>query len=34
MMLNVRPGVGNNKAQNGYKSEGVYIFRKTASLTG
>jgi hypothetical protein len=34
MMLNVRPGVGNNKTQNGYKSEGVYIFRKTASLTG
>ena len=26
MMLNVRPGVGNGKLQNGYKSEGVYIF--------
>jgi hypothetical protein len=29
MLLNVRPGVGNNKLQNGYKSEGVYIFKKT-----
>jgi hypothetical protein len=28
MMLNVRPGVGNNKQENGYKSEGIYIFRK------
>jgi len=29
MTLNVRPGVGNNKLQNGYKSEGIYIFKKT-----
>mgnify|MGYP000725191916 FL=1 len=29
MLLNVRPGVGNNKLQNGYKSEGIYIFKKT-----
>lgn len=28
MMLNVRPGVGNNKLQNGYKSEGIYIFKR------
>jgi hypothetical protein len=28
MMLNVRPGVGNNKQEKGYKSEGIYIFRK------
>jgi len=28
MMLNVRPGVGNNKQENGYKSEGIYIFKK------
>lgn len=28
MMLNVRPGVGNNKLTNGYKSEGIYIFKK------
>jgi len=28
MMLNVRPGQGNGKLQNGYKSEGIYIFRK------
>jgi len=28
MILNVRPGVGNNKQENGYKSEGIYIFRK------
>lgn len=28
MMLNVRPGVGNNKLANGYKFEGVYIFRR------
>ena len=28
MMLNVRPGVGNNKLENGYKSEGIYIFCK------
>jgi len=28
MMLNVRPGVGNNKQENAFKSEGVYIFKK------
>jgi hypothetical protein len=28
MMLNVRPGVGNGKLENGYKHEGIYIFRK------
>jgi hypothetical protein len=28
MMLNVRPGVGNNKLEKAYKSEGIYIFRK------
>ena len=28
MLLNVRPGVGNNKLTNGYKSEGIYIFKK------
>ena len=28
MILNVRPGVGNNKAEKAYKSEGIYIFRK------
>ena len=28
MTLNVRPGVGNNKLTNGYKSEGIYLFRK------
>lgn len=28
MMLNVRPGVGNNKKSNGYKYEGVYVFTK------
>jgi hypothetical protein len=28
MMLNVRPGAGNNKAQNGYKFEQVYLFKK------
>jgi hypothetical protein len=28
MMLNVRPGVGNGKLENGYKYEGIYIFRK------
>lgn len=28
MMLNVRPGVGNGKLQNSYKSEGIFIFRK------
>ena len=33
MLLNVRPGVGNNKLQNSYKSEGIYIFKKTHSLT-
>lgn len=29
MLLNVRPGHGNNKLQNAYKSEGIYIFKKT-----
>ena len=33
MTLNVRPGQGNGKLKNGYKSEGIYIFKKTASLT-
>ena len=28
MMLNVRPGVGNNKNNNAFKYEGVYIFKK------
>jgi hypothetical protein len=28
MMLNVRPGVGNNKKSNSYKYEGVYVFTK------
>jgi len=28
MMLNVRPGVGNGKQANGFKSEGVYIFKR------
>lgn len=28
MMLNVRPGQGNNKKANGFKYEGIYIFRK------
>ena len=28
MILNVRPGQGNNKLNNGYKSEGIYIFKK------
>ncbi len=28
MMLNVRPGVGNNKLEKAYKSEGIYIFSK------
>jgi hypothetical protein len=28
MMLNVRPGKGNNKLKNGFKYEGVYIFQK------
>ena len=28
MMLNVRPGVGNNKDESSFKSEGVYIFKK------
>jgi hypothetical protein len=28
MILNVRPGVGNNKLEKAYKSEGIYIFRK------
>jgi hypothetical protein len=29
MILNVRPGVGNNKLEKAYKSEGIYIFKKT-----
>jgi hypothetical protein len=29
MMLNVRPGKGNNKKQKGFKHEGVFVFRKT-----
>jgi hypothetical protein len=28
MMLNVRPGVGNNKLEKAYKAEGIYVFRK------
>ena len=28
MMLNVRPGVGNNKKDNGFKYEGIYVFQK------
>ena len=28
MILNVRPGVGNNKLEKAYKSEGIYIFQK------
>jgi hypothetical protein len=28
MMLNVRPGKGNNKLENGFKHEGVYLFKK------
>jgi hypothetical protein len=28
MMLNVRPGVGNNKLEKAYKSEGIYVFTK------
>jgi len=28
MVLNVRPGVGNNKLEKAYKSEGIYVFRK------
>ena len=28
MMLNVRPGQGNNKKTNGFKYEGIYIFQK------
>lgn len=28
MLLNVRPGVGNNKLEKAYKSEGIYIFKK------
>lgn len=28
MMLNVRPGVGNGKQDNAFKSEGVYIFKR------
>lgn len=30
MMLNVRPGQGNNKKQNGFKHEGIYIFSKSS----
>ena len=29
MLLNVRPGTGNNKLENAYKSEGIYVFKKT-----
>jgi hypothetical protein len=29
MLLNVRPGVGNNKLENSYKSEGIYLFKKS-----
>jgi len=29
MLLNVRPGTGNNKLENAYKSEGIYLFKKT-----
>jgi|TARA_B110000977_G_scaffold121228_1_gene155982 hypothetical protein len=29
MLLNVRPGVGNDKLKNAYKSEGIYLFKKT-----
>jgi hypothetical protein len=28
MMLNVRPGVGNGRAEKAYKSEGIYVFRR------
>ena len=28
MILNVRPGVGNDKLSNAYKSEGIYLFKK------
>jgi hypothetical protein len=28
MMLNVRPGQGNNKKTNGFKYEGIYVFQK------
>jgi hypothetical protein len=28
MMLNTRPGVGNNKVEGREKWEGVYVFRK------
>ena len=28
MLLNVRPGVGNNKLGKAYKSEGIYVFRR------
>jgi hypothetical protein len=28
MLLNVRPGVGNNRDKQLYKYEGIYIFRK------
>jgi len=29
MLLNVRPGVGNDKLKNAYKSEGIYLFKKS-----
>ena len=29
MLLNVRPGTGNNKLENAYKSEGIYLFKKS-----
>ena len=29
MLLNVRPGTGNNKLENSYKSEGIYLFKKS-----
>jgi hypothetical protein len=31
MILNVRPGVGNNKLEKAYKSEGIYIFQKMST---
>jgi hypothetical protein len=31
MILNVRPGVGNNKLEKAYKSEGIYIFQKVST---
>lgn len=29
MLLNVRPGVGNDKLENSYKTEGIYLFKKS-----